>query len=238
MNVATANALDAIAARAADVYRAYAPGAQPFYGDVAAAETALRPTLDPLAIGIPDGDYLVTSDDAGRRAYTRNGALHLSGGVLCTGANRPVLGFAENGAALTELHIDPVDAALGRAFNARIEADGTVAYDRSTIDPRTGVRENGRVVAGRIALARFPAATRMSQTGTGAMFAPPGIVPHVGTPGDGNFTSVAPMHNRTSGIDIERSLERLSDAYVAFSALQAAQKAQGSLGKTAMDLLK
>lgn len=238
MNVATANALDAIAQRAADVYRAYAPGAEPFHGDVAAEKPPLRATLDPLAVGIPNGDYLITSDDSGRTAYTRNGGLHLVDGALCTAANRPVLGFTESGSALSELRIDPVDAALGRALSVRVEGDGSIVYERSTIDPRTGARGSSRIAVGQLALARFPASTKMLQTGHDAVLAPNGIVPHVGRPADGNFGAVSPMHNRASGIDIDRSLDRLSDAYIAFNALQAAQKAQGSLGKTAMDLVK
>ena len=44
----------------------------------------------------------------------------------------------------------------------RIERDGSFVYGRVTVDPRSGSRKTQRVVAGRIALARFPAGTRLA----------------------------------------------------------------------------
>ncbi|MDP9110476.1 MAG: hypothetical protein M3M96_02420, partial [Candidatus Eremiobacteraeota bacterium] len=149
-----------------------------------------------------------------------------------------VLGFATDGSPLSELHGDSVDVALGRTENLRVEADGSVCYDRTSIDPRTGEKERERVAVGRIALARFPAATKFQQSDAERVLPPQGVVPHLGRPGDGNFTKVAPMHSAASHIDLAASLSRLSDAYLAFDALTAAHKAQGGIGKTAMDLLK
>ncbi len=46
------------------------------------------------------------------------------------------------------------------------------------------------------------------------------------------------MHRERSRVDVDESLIRLKEAYLAFDALQAAEAARAHLGKTAMDLLK
>jgi hypothetical protein len=229
INAATENAFERIAQRAADVQRAFTPGAEALFGD-AGAPPSSRPSLNPLSVAPPPDAYFVTVDARGRTAYTQNGAFALRDGMLVDGEGKPVLGFTAATAASSELHCDPIDVALGRIKNARIDADGTLLYDRSAIDPRTGARENESVAVGRIALARFPAGTRVP--------ALPGVVPHLGRPGDGNFACVEPMREENSRIDFDRSLDRLEEAYLSFDALTAAHKAQGSFGKTAMDLLK
>lgn len=238
VNPATANALEYIAQRASDVYRAYTPGAQALHPDVAAQGTRAQAIPDPLAIAPPAGTYLVSNDWHGRTCYTQNGNLHLANGTLTGSDGRPVLGFTNANATLSELRIDPVDFALGRAANVRIDADGSVVYSRTSIDPQTGGREEERVSIGRIALARFPAGTKLTQRDADSAVAPAGVVPHIGRPSDGNFDEVAPMHETPSGVDLDLSLQRLNDAYMALDALLAAHKAQGSLGRTAMDLLK
>jgi hypothetical protein len=139
---------------------------------------------------------------------------------------------------MVELSIDPVDAALDRASNVRVESDGTLAYERWSIDPRSGVREAHRIAAGRIALARFPAGSRLERRRDGTLAAATSIVPHVGAPSDDSFGALQTLRRTGSGIDIDASLARLKDAYDAFDALQAAQAAKGQFGKTAMDLLK
>ncbi|MBV8531417.1 MAG: hypothetical protein JO104_08875, partial [Candidatus Eremiobacteraeota bacterium] len=68
--------------------------------------------------------------------------------------------------------------------------------------------------------------------------APPGVSPQTGLPGDADFAVLAPMHRAHSRIDLDRSLIRLKEAYIAFDALQAAEAAKVHLGKTTMDLLK
>ncbi|HEV7180558.1 MAG TPA: hypothetical protein VGN11_11855 [Candidatus Baltobacteraceae bacterium] len=237
VNAATANALDYIAERASDVYKAYTPGARPSYGDVETERDAAVPVLDPLSVAPPADAYFVTAGERGRRSYTQNGTLAVAGGTV-TAAGAPVLGVTAPGGALAELHIDPVDLALGRATNVHVEADGSVAYMRSSVDPRSGARESERVTIGRLALARFPAGTKLQSAGADRAVAPAGVLPHVGSPGDGNFAPVAPLHREQSRVNLDESLNRLEDAYLAFDALAAAHKAQGSLGKTAMDLLK
>jgi hypothetical protein len=46
------------------------------------------------------------------------------------------------------------------------------------------------------------------------------------------------MHRERSRIDVNESLVRLKDAYLAFDALQAAEAAKAHVGKTTLDLLK
>ncbi len=238
VNAATADALEYISARAADVDRAYTPGAHPSFGDVQTARADSRPAADPLCVAPPADAYFVTTDQRGRTAYTQDGSFHAENGRLAGSNGRAILGFSSPGAPLSELQVEPVDFTLGRAQHLRIEADGALTYDRSTLDPRNGSRSRDRVVVGYVALARFPAATKLIPSDGDRVTAPAGIVPHVGRPGDGNFAVLEPMRRETSRIDIDASLDRLNEAYMAFDALQAAHKAQGSLGKTAMDLLK
>jgi hypothetical protein len=235
LNAPLAAALDRIAERAADVRRAFEPGGAPLRDDVAAVHPS-EPALDPLSVAVPADAYLMLEGARGR-TYTRDGSLALRDGRLVDVSGRCVLGTAARGGPLVALSIDPIDAALGRASDPRVEADGTVAYDRWSIDPRNGAREAQRVVAGRLALARFPAGTRLEPSRDGAA-APPGVVPHVGAPGDGSFAALETMRRTGAGIDVDAGLARLKDAYVAFDALQAAEAAKGRFGKTALDLLK
>lgn len=238
VNSATADALDYINERAADVYRAYTPGAHSAHGDVSREGVQSRAVFDPLSVAPPDDAYFVTTDDRGRKAYTQNGNFRLLNGTIVGTNGRPVLGTIASNGALVELRVDPIDAAVGRVQNLHVEADGAVSYSRLSIEPKTGARENERVIVGRLALARFPAATKLSQLDGERALAPAGVVPHLGRPGDGNFAALQPMRQSASRIDMDKSLDRLNDAYMAFDALQAAHKAQGSLSKTAMDLLK
>jgi flagellar basal body rod protein FlgG len=236
INAAMQRAFERISARADDVQRAFTPGAAPRFDDVGAPSSA-RLVLDPLSVAAPDGAYFVTADERGRTAYTQDGAFSLRDGKLVTASGMPVLGYAGQTHATSVVRFDGIDVALGRVKNARVEPDGAVVYDRMSIDPRTGAGQSERVVAGRLALARFPAGTRTVVT-TGGVVAPSGVTPHLGTPGDGSFAPVIPMRRENSRIDFNRSLDRLEEAYVSFDALQAAHKARSSFGKTAMDLLK
>jgi flagellar basal body rod protein FlgG len=229
-------ALDRIAERASDVRRAFDPGAVPSHDDVATSQPSV-PVLDPLSVAVPENAYLIVAGERGN-TYSRNGSFALRDGRLVDSAGRPVLGTNARGGAVEGLSIDPVDAALGRAHGVRIESDGRLAYDRWGIDPRTGAREAQRVVAGRVALARFAAGTRLDPVRDGTLAAASGIVPHVGAPGDGSFAALETMHRSGFGINLDASLARLKDAYEAFDALQAAHAARGHLSKTAMDLLK
>ena len=93
-------------------------------------------------------------------------------------------------------------------------------------------------MVGRVALARFAAATRLETIDHTRWLAPPGVPPHVGVPGDGNFLPLVLHAHRRSGIDPLTGIDRLQESYMAFDALRAAHNAQGRVEKIAMDLLK
>ena len=234
----TIAALDRITQRANDVKMAFTPGAVPRNDDVATARAGSLPEQDPLSIAPPSDAYFISEDERARACYTRDGSFTLANGVLSGSDGRPVLGYARAGAPLAPLRIDPVDESLGRVVDARIDASGSLSYARSRIDPRTGASERERVVVGTVALARFAAATKLQPLDANHFAARDDVEPHIGQPGDGNFARVEPGRRERSGVDIDASLARLHDAYVAFDALLAARKARSSVTKSAMDLLK
>lgn len=238
LNPSLSAALDRIAERAMDVRRAFTPGAVPQNDDVARARPSAGFSIDPLSVAVSDGAYFVVRSIGGDAAYTRDGAFHVASGALLDEYDRPVLGFPAAGAPLTDLRVDDVDGVLNRARDIRIDGDGTLSYARTAIDPRSGRRETRRVAVGRVAIAKFPAATKLRTQDGSTSFAPEGVVAHVGLPGEGGLPALSPMRRGGSGVDLDESLSRLKAAYVAFDALTAAETAKAGLGKTAMDLLK
>jgi flagellar basal body rod protein FlgG len=238
LNPTMSAALDRIAERAGDVRRAFTPAAVPQRDDVATSAPSSGFTLDPLSVAAPDGTYFIVSDSRGHMAYTRDGAFALRDGRLVAPDGASVFGVRAPGAELSELDVEPVDAALGRVGEPHIESDGRLVYRRNTLDPRSGARNVQRVVIGRIALARFPAGTRLDQNDPNHSLAPRGQTPEVGLPGDDGFAQLATMQRERSRVNLDESLARLDDAYLAFDALAAAEAAKGHLGKTVMDLLK
>lgn len=229
-------ALDRIAERAADVRRAYIGGAFPVHDDVATPRGTSELTLDPLSVVAPEDAYFVTIDGE-KQGYTRDGALALRGGRLVDPDGQAMFGLRAVG-GFGDLRIDRVDEALGRVRDPAIEADGSFVYRRETVDPRSGSRQSQRVVVGRLSLARFPAGTRLETSDGIRCGAPPGVLPQTGLANDGSFAPLMTMRAEHSRIDIDESLVRLKEAYLAFDALQAAEAAKAHLGKTAMDLLK
>jgi flagellar basal body rod protein FlgG len=237
LNAAMSAALDRITERAADVRRAFTPGAVPEHDDVLTPSASSDFTLDPLAVSAPENAYFITTDDRARVAYTRDGSFSLHDGALVDAGGRAVCGVHAAGEAPAALRVDPVDETLGRVRDAHVERDGSFVYRRETINPRTGARESQRIAVGRVALARFPSGTRLRGEGE-ELRAPRGVTPELGLPGDGDFAPVSPMRRDRSRIEIDESLIRLKDAYLTFDALQAAEAAKSHLGKTAMDLVK
>jgi flagellar basal body rod protein FlgG len=238
---ATADALNRIASRAADVMRAYSAGGFGANGDVNTGARAPQHVSDPLSVAAPANAYFVTQSPTGARAFTRDGGFTLDGGTLRGADGAAILGYADGdarGALALPLTLPADDVALGRCTDVRIESDGSVSYTRPTIDPRTTERGVERVVAGKIALARFPAGTQPIRLDESHVGAPPGIPPHLGTPADGTFAGLATYARDTGTVDIDASLDRLSDAYRAFSALAAANRARGAVDRSALDLLK
>jgi hypothetical protein len=234
------DALERVASRAADLRDAYRPGAVPLHADVRGAGALARST-DPLSVAAPPGTWFVTRGADGARGFGRDGGLTLADGVLRTRDGAEVLGYPggdARGAVPVPLRLPPTDRALGRAADARVESDGSVAYTRAAIDPRSGARAPERVVLGRIALARFPAGSAPQRLDATRFAAPAGVVPHLGTPGDGTFPGLA-THARDAGaLDLDAGLARLNEAYLAFEAIAAAQKAGLGAAKTALDLVK
>jgi flagellar basal body rod protein FlgG len=232
-------ALQRIADRANDVLAAYAPGAVPKFGDVHVATQPLG-VDDPLSVAAPDGAWFVTRGDHGTaRTYTRGGGFHIGAdGTLQSIDGARVLGTSGTSGALAPLRLPEPDRTLGRCTDLRIEHDGALAYTRASIDPRTRERTTERVIVGRVALARFPAGTQPQRIDATHFGAVAGVVPHVGSPADGSFGGLATRARDIGTVDINTSLQRLTDAYTAFAALQAANKAQGAGAKVLMDLLK
>ena len=235
---ASLDALKRIAERANDVLAAFAPGAMPRFGDVNVAAAPL-PNDDALSVAAPPGAWFVTLDERGARTYTRAGGFHIGAdGTLQAVDGARVLGTPPGGGALAPLRVPEPDRTLGRGDDVHLEDDGVLAYTRTSIDPRTRERSVERAVIGRVALARFPAGgnpQRLDATHFGTVA---GVVPHLGAPADGSFAALATRARDVGNVDIDAGLERLSEAYVAFSALQAANKAQGAGSKVVMDLLK
>jgi flagellar basal body rod protein FlgG len=238
LGTATLDALQRIAERASDVLAAYQPGAFPLHHDVAGTRGPL-PAADPLSVAAPPDAWFVAADREGARTFTRAGTLHLGDdGVLATADGSAILGYAGAAGTLTPLRVPDPDRVLGRATNARIAADGTLAYTRVAIDPRTRERTLETVALGRIALARFPAGSLPQRIDATHARGIAGVVPHLGVPAEATFAPLVTSARDTGNVDIDVSLQKLAEAYVAFSAMQAANKAQGDGNKVVMDLLK
>jgi flagellar basal body rod protein FlgG len=234
------DAYDRVLSRATDLREIFRAGALPLNDDVGTGPR-LVPSSDPLSVVPPPGAWLVTRAADSRRAYERDGTFSLADGVLRTRDGAEVLGYPggdARGAVPVPLRVPPTDRALGRGADARVESDGTVAYTRAAIDPRTGTRADERIVLGRLALARFPAGTHLQRLDAARAAAPPGVVPHVGTPGDDTFPVLATFSRDAGGIDVAAGVARLDEAYRAFEALGAALKSRMAVQKTTVDLVK
>jgi flagellar basal body rod protein FlgG len=240
LNAAAVDAYDRVAARADDLRDAFRAGTVPLNDDVR-VEPRVVPALDPLSIVPPPGAWLVTRGADGTRAYERDGALSLRDGVLRTSDGAQVLGYPAGdarGAVPVPLRVPDIDAALGRAAEAHVERDGTVAYARTAIDPRSGARSSERVTLGRVALARFPAGSQPQRLDGARVAAPPDVTPHLGTPADGSFSALATFSRDAGTIDVAAGVAKLDEAYRAFEAIGAAVRSQASVTKTTVDLVK
>ncbi|GAC1494177.1 MAG: hypothetical protein NVS3B17_10590 [Vulcanimicrobiaceae bacterium] len=230
--------LGRIASRERDVLHAFDPSFVPETSDVVRRGAAV-PNFDPLGVALPEGAFVVTPGPSGTLAYGRDGAFALHDGTLRASDGAPVLGFGiGERTKLAPLHVDPYDAAAGRITNARIEADGTFAYTRTTIDPRSGERRAENVAIGRVAVARFPAGTQPVRIDARHVAPPVGIGAQFGVPGEGGFAPLATRSRDLGRVDLIAGLEQLRDAYRTFEALRAANHARGGVEKTTMDLVK
>jgi hypothetical protein len=136
------------------------------------------------------------------------------------------------------LRVDPVDAALGRVNDAHVEADGTVAYSRTVIDPKTSKPSTERVAIGRVALARFPAGTELQRVTATHATPPAGVVPTVGKPSEGTFGALATQSRDLGSVDFEAGLVQLREALLALDAMSAGAQVEARESKTALDLIK
>lgn len=222
---ATMRAMGQVAAREREVIRVFTP----------VPDSAENPSV---SAATPPGAYFMVAGDRERLLFTREGSFELRGGVLSDAAGRPILGYRSANAPLEPLQMDPIDAQLAPASGIHIERDGSVWYERAAIDPRSGRRQTESVTMGRIALARFPSAAKMQAVDAGHVAAPAGVAPHIGIAGDGNFPALQLFAGARDSEDLDRRLQRMQEAYLALDAVRAASKAQDSVEKTAMDLLK
>jgi len=233
---ATMHRLDDIAQREAELESAFTPGALPSHAETAVSP-AIEPDLSPLSVAIDGNAYFVMEDDRGSRQFSKDGIFHVERGMLVDRHGMAVLGY-HGGDTLLPIRLDPVDAALGRTANLRIQSDGRVYYERRTIDPVTRTIQPMQVVVGRVALARFSAATRLHEVDSTRWTAPSGVPPHLGQPSDGNFLPLVTHAHQKSAIDPLAAIDRLQESYMALDALRAVHGAQGRTEKIAMDLLK
>jgi hypothetical protein len=238
ISAATSDALERIASRASDALSAYTSGFEPLRADAAANAPNPEKSLDPLSVVAPERSYFLVEREGATR-YTRDGAFTFEDGTLRGRDGAAVLGASpgERG-ALHPLALDPIDRALGRISDERVESDGAVSYARTTIDPRSGERRVERAAVGRVALARFPAGSQPVRLDATHLDAPRGVVPLVGNPSDGSFAPLRTYARDVGRIDLLEGLQRLQEAYLSFEALRAAQQARGGLDRTTLDLVK
>jgi hypothetical protein len=234
---ATAAALARVAERATDVRHTYEAGFEPSDASSGTRDAAPARTLDPLSVAAPADSYFAVGGSDGPR-FTRDGSFSLIDGELRARDGAAVLGYARDGAPLAPLRIESVDAALGRASDARLERDGSLTYARASLDPRSGARRVERVVAGRLALVSFPAGTLGVRVDETHLSAPPGVRPSYSRPGE-RGSDLLQTHARDLGrIDPSTGVRRLQEAYMALDALHAAGYAADSLDRAALDLVK
>ena len=231
-------AVSRVADRANDILHGYGAGFEPNAPDVARRSAPRLPDMNALATSAPDDAYFIVSLN-GRLRFTRDGAFRFADGVLRGQDGSAVLGLpAGQTRELAPLRVDPVDVALRRIRDPRIDENGLVTVGQTSTDARTGVRREERVALGRIALARFPAGTKPVRESDRLVSAPPGASPKVGVPGADDFGTLQTHVRELGRVDLEAGLWKLQEAYLSLEALQSAYRAHDGLDKSAMDLLK
>lgn len=238
LNASIARALESVERRGEDLRMVFSGGAQPNYTDAVRAERQ-DVTADPLSVVLP-ADALLISGDPNRPWYTRDGALHVREGVLCDSSGTQILGFrsGDSSGIPQPLAIEKNDVLLGRMQDLRMEPDGIFGYARTVVDPKTVETKIERVVVGRVALARFPAGTQLERIDATHARAPAQLVPFVGTPNDGNFSSLYTGRRAVGRLDPDAVVVRLQDAYMAMRALGAEERTRNAMIHGALDLVK
>jgi hypothetical protein len=233
-----ADAVARVEARAQEVQHLFEGGFEPDDARSVRRATTTLPSLDPLSVAAPDGAYFVALDERGRSIFTRDGVFSFADGTLRGRDGSPVLGFRDDAGKPAPLRADPLDVALGRVAGARLERDGSLTYERSLVDPRSGERRVERVVVGRVALGRFSAGTQPLRRDPTHVVAPSGVQPMLGRAGDNAFGSLTTFARDLGRLDPLAGLDRLEEAYLSFEAIRAAGAAHGGLERTALDLVK
>ncbi len=236
----TSSALDAIERSVSDMTGQYRAGYVPKLDEdrlQGSARTA--PSLDPMHAVPPTDTYFVGVDALGRRSYSRDGALSIVDGKVTLPGGSIAMGYPQGSEGEpAPLALPSTDGTLNRAVGAHVEADGTIAYDRGVIDPKTQAKKTERVVVGRLALATFPPGTRIAAADGVHATVPAGVESRLGRPGQDGFGKIVPRADDRGGVDLQRGISHLREAYLAFSVLQSAHGARGKTDKTVMSLLK
>lgn len=233
-----ASAIEAVERRGEDLRLLYTGGAQPNYFDALRQERS-EPSGNPLSVALPPDAFFVAGNPD-RPTFTRDGALAVRDGVLVSSDGTAVLGFptGDTSGVPKPLAVEKNDAIVGRAQDLRVESDGVFGYARTVIDPKTLESHIERVVVGRVALARFPAGTRLERVDGSHARAPQSIVPFIGAPNDGGFGPLVTQQRAVGRLDPDTAISRLQDAYLALRAFGALQRSQNEMVRGAVDLVK
>ena len=241
INPGPARALNELAARTQEMLSAYEPGYETTYDDLRSTTLARpKPSLDPMSVSAPESAYFVGVSSDGKPFFSRDGSFAIVDRTVRFPDGSEVLGYPAGtpGGAPQALQVDAVDGALGRVGNPHVEADGTVAYTRSVIDPKSGKPAQERVALGRVALARFPAGTELQRISATHVVAPHGVAPTLGKPSESTFGALATQSRDLGSIDFEAGLNQIREAYLALDAMSASASADSPSDKVAVDLIK
>ena len=242
INSGPAQALAELATRAQEMLHAYEPGYETTDDQIRSATLARsEPALDPMSAAAPEGAYFMGVDSKGASFFSRDGSFGVQGTNVTWADGSRVLGYANGAApdgAPKPLKIDAVDSALHRVGEPHVEADGSVAYTRTTVDPTTGKSRDERVVAGRIALARFPAGSAGQPLSAHRLAQPAGVAPVVGSPDSAPFGKLTPKARDLGSVDFEAGLNQLREAFLALDAMSATSRVDDKDAHVAMDLIK
>jgi hypothetical protein len=242
INSGPAQALAELATRAQEMLHAYEPGYETADVQIRSPKLARsEPALDAMSVAAPEGAYFVGQDPSGKTFYSRDGSLRISGRSIGWSDGSAVMGYPAGstpGTAPQQLRIDPVDTALGRVGEPHIEADGAVVYTRSAVNPKNGKARKERVVAGVVALARFPAGSALSPMSATRVAPPAGVTPAVSAPDAKTVGSLTPKARDLGSVDFESGLNVLREAFLALDAMSAASRIDDRDAHVAMDLIK
>ena len=238
VNATIDRAMRTIERRSEDLRGIFRSGSEPNYAELVRAER-VETVANALSVVPPDAAYFLAGEPS-RPLYTRSGTFALRDGELVDESGRAILGFASSDASGVPqpLRVEHPDALLGRVEDAKIDPDGLFSYARSVIDPQTLESTIERVSVGRVALARFPAGTRLDRTDEMHARGPERLSPLVGTPADGTFTGLLVRSRAIGRLDPDAAIERLQDAYLAARALGAVERTHNGMVRGAFDLVK